>query len=185
MERIQIIFLLAITLNITAFGQSQVKKSEKGTEESTEWKSLSGDKYEINHPSNWEVDKSGQIGPSFFLFSPLTNDSDKFRENVNLLIQDLNGYDLNLDQYVEISEGQIKTLVTNGKIISSKRQNNEKQEYHKMIYTGKQGIYDLKFEQYYWVIDKQAFVLTLTCVENEFNNYQSTGERILNSFKLK
>jgi len=185
MKRIQIILLLAITLNIIACGQSQVKKSENRTGESTEWQSLSEDKFEISHPSNWEVNKSGQMGTSFILFSPLSHDSDKFKENVNLLIQDLNGHDLNLDQYVEISEGQIKTLVTNGKIISSERQKNDEQEYQKMIYTGKQGIYDLKFEQYYWVIDNKAFVLTLTCEEKEFNNYLSTGERILNSFKLK
>lgn len=185
MKRIQIILLLAITLNIIASGQSQVEKSEKRTEELTEWQYLREDKFEISHPSNWEVNKSGEMGTSFILFSPIANNSDKFRENVNLLTQDLTGHDLNLDKYVELSEGQIKTLVTNGKIISSERQNNDKQEYQKVIYTGKQGIYDLKFEQYYWVIDNKAFVLTLTCEEKEFNNYQSTGERILNSFKLK
>tara|TARA_B110001469_G_C9483296_1_gene242192 strand:- start:192 stop:749 length:558 start_codon:yes stop_codon:yes gene_type:complete len=185
MKRKQIIFLLTITISIIACGQSQEGINKKKTEESTEWQSLSEDKFEISHPSNWTINKSGQMGMSFSLTSPLSNTSDKFRENVNLIIQDLTGYDLDLEKYVELSVGQIKTLVTNGKIISNKRQKNDNQEYQKTIYTGKQGIYDLKFEQYYWVIDNKAFVLTLTCEEKRFNSYQTTGVRILNSFKLK
>jgi hypothetical protein len=41
---------------------------------------------------------------------------------------------------------------------------------------------DLKFEQYYWVINEKAFVLTLTCEEDQFKNYKEVGEKILNSF---
>ena len=68
--------------------------------------------------------------------------------------------------------------------MSDRKEKNE-QEYQRIIYTGKQGEFNLKFEQYYWVIDEKAYVLTLTCEEDEFENYQETGETILNSFVLK
>ncbi len=195
MNRIQIVIFLALTISTIACVQtkvieseSQTKKiieSESQTEKIIDWESLTEDKYAIKYPSNWEVNKSGQMGTSFILFSPLLNESDKFKENVNLLIQDLTDYDLNLDQYVEISEGQIKTMVTEGKIISSERKKKDEREYQKMIYTGKQGIFNLKIEQYYWVIDNEAFVLTLTGEKEEFDKYQDIGEKILNSFEIK
>lgn len=185
MNRIQITIFLALAISTIACGQTKEPKSIDQTEKTTDWKNLNEDKYAIKHPSAWEVNKSGQMGTSFILFSPLSNESDKFKENVNLLIQDLKGYNLSLDQYVEISEGQIKTIVTEGKIISSDRIKKDEREYQRMIYTGKQGIFDLKFEQYYWVIDNQAFVLTLTGEEDEFEGYQEIGEKILNSFEIK
>ena len=75
-------------------------------------------------------------------------------------------------------------MITDGKIIESKRIIGESMNHHKVMYTGKQDIYNLKFEQYYWVIRQKAFVLTFTCEERQFNNYRATGERILNSFTL-
>lgn len=165
-----------------ACGQSQTDKSEYKI---SDWNSISEDKYEIKYPPNWEVNRSGQMGTSFILLSPLSNGADNFKENVNLLIQDLTGYELSLEQYVEISEGQIKTMVTEGEIILSEPKQIGNNEYQKVIYTGKQGIFNLKFEQYYWVVDKQAVILTLTCKEDEFDKYQKIGEEILNSFKMK
>ena len=67
-------------------------------------------------------------------------------------------------------------MITDGNIIESKRITTEPLNYQKVIYTGKQGIYNLKFEQYYWVVDDKAYILTLTCEESQFDNYQATGE---------
>ena len=149
------------------------------------WKELSRKDYSIQYPANWDSDESGQMGTSFILFSPPSSAKDKFRENVNLLIQDLSGYDMDLDAYVELSESQIKTMVTDGKIIESVRNTAAPHHFQKMIYTGTQGIFKVKFEQYYWVIEDEAIILTLTCEAKEFKDFKDTGEKILNSFKLK
>lgn len=167
---------------LTVCCQSTENKTQ--TEVQDGWKSLTENNYSINYPGNWELNKSGQMGTSFILFSPPSSEQDQFKENVNLLVQDLTGHNLDLDKYVEISEGQIKTMITDGKIIESKRITTKDWSYQKVIYTGKQGIFNLKFEQYYWVVGDEAFVLTLTCEESQFDNYQVTGEMILNSFNL-
>jgi len=173
--------ILILSFNLVSFGQLKGEKVE--TIEG--WTSLSNEDYSIQYPEDWELNQSGLMGTVLILFSPIQSEEDQFRENVNFLKQDLTGYDLNLDDFVEISEGQLKTLVTEVELIESKRINGKDLNYHRMIYAGRQGIFDLKFEQYYWVINNTAYVLTLTCERSEFNNYKKTGEKILNSFSIQ
>jgi hypothetical protein len=125
------------------------------------------------------------MGTRFILFSQLTSKNDQFKENVNLIVQDLTGHNIDLNQYVEISENQIKTMITDGNIISSERVKKDEKEFQRVIYTGKQGIYDLQFEQYYWVENSNAYVLTLTCEITVFTDFKNTGEKILNSFEIR
>lgn len=150
-----------------------------------EWKTLDEENYLIEYPENWEVNTSGAMNTKVILFSPIVSKEDLFRENVNYIIQDLSEYKVNLDQYVEASEKQIETLVVNGKILESERLENKNGIYHKLIYTGTQGLFDLQFMQYFFVKDNIAYVLTFTCEIDQVESYQKTGERILNSFLLK
>ncbi|MCW3787084.1 PsbP-related protein [Plebeiibacterium sediminum] len=173
MKPIFIILCIAFILCIDSMGQT-----------GSDYKSFAKDNYSISYPGNWEVSSNGQMGTSFIILSPLESDHDKFRENVNLMIQDLSRYNIDLNEFVSISEGQLKTMITNGNLISSERVKAGKSEYHKVIYTGDQDIYKLKFEQYYWVDNKKAYILTLSCETNQFDTYQSVGENILNSFKF-
>ena len=185
MNKLQITLFLIFAISALACGQSQPKKSKIKKEKLSEWKSLSNDKFEIKYPSDWDVDQSGLMGTSFLIFSQITDESDNFKENVNLLVQDLSENKLTLDTFVESSENQIETAFVNGKLISSDRIKNNGREYHKLVFAGEQQIYDLQFEQYYWVIEDEAYVLTLTCEIDQFNNYKEVGEKILNTFKIK
>jgi hypothetical protein len=151
----------------------------------TDWQFLDESGYSIQYPQDWDLNKSGQMGMSFILLSKQTSQQDNFQENVNLLIQDLKGQNINLEKFTEISVGQIKTMVTKGKLIESKKLSGNGNEFQSVIYTGVQGNYKLKFEQYYWIKNDKAYILTLTCELDQFKKYKSTGEKILNSFKLK
>lgn len=179
----KILTLLLISTFI-ACGQTQESK-DKTIETKPNWKTSNGTDYSIDHPADWTLNQNGQMGTTFVLFSPLETSQDKFRENVNLLIQDLSGHNLDLNKYTEISERQIKTLVTNSTLIESKRIKNGSTEYHRVIYTGKQGIFHLKFEQFYWVKNEKAYILTLTCEQDKFSDFKEDGEAILNSFTFK
>lgn len=168
-------------LSISAFAQTMSQEQQI----INDWKKLDQSDYSIFYPSTWELNQSGQMGTSFILFSPLESDKDMFRENINLLTQDLSGLKIDINKYTEISEEQIKTMVTNAILIESKRVKNGKDEFHKIIYSGDQGTYQLQFEQYYWVVNNKAYVLTFTSEKNKFTDYKETGEKILNSFTLK
>jgi len=170
MKLIGILFLI---VNLSVFAQTN------------DWNTLNEKNYSIEYPSDWELNKSGQMGTKFILFSQLTSKNDQFKENVNLIVQDLTGHNIDLNQYVEISENQIKTMITDGNIISSERVKKDEKEFQRVIYTGKQGIYDLQFEQYYWVENNNAYVLTLTCETTVFTDFKNTGEKILNSFEIR
>ena len=140
---------------------------------------------EILYPGDWDKNTTGQMGTSFILFSPLESEGDKFRENVNLLIQDLQGQKIDLKSFVELSENQVKTLITDGEVLESEMLNNSNGEHHKLVYNGKQGVFNLRFEQYFWIIEGSAYILTFTSEADKFPQYKSVSEKILNSFKMK
>lgn len=150
-----------------------------------EWITLDEALYSVEYPDSWELNTSGSMGTEFILFSPLKSDTDNFRENVNFIIQDISAYKLNLDQYVEATKVQVKTMMTNGKVTTSERIKVGENEFHKIIYLGRQGDFDLQFEQYFYILEDNAYVLTFTCEEEQFEAYRETGERIMNSFLLK
>jgi len=151
----------------------------------SDWKTLDMSDYSIQHPSDWTEDKSGQMGTKFVLFSHEQGATDKFTENINLIIQDLSGRNIDLDKYTEISEDQVRTRIVKSKLIESKRIKKGSSEYQLMIYSGHQNNFDLQWEQYYWVINEKAYVITLTCEASKFDEYQKTAEEILDSFKFK
>lgn len=173
-------------LALIGCGQTAVKQESSNTKAKTidGWETLSEINYSIQYPSTWELNQSGQMGASFVLLSPLENNEDIFRENVNLIIQDLTGQSIDLDKYSEISEGQVKTMITNSTLIESKRIKNENVEHHKLIYTGDQGILRLEFEQYFWIENNKAYILTLTCEQNKYSEFKDLGENILNTFSI-
>ena len=185
----QLLGFFALILALTSCGQTFQKdiKTEKYemSETPEKWKSLNEANYSIHYPDTFDLDMSGQMGVSFILFSKVISPQDMFRENVNLLVQDLTGQNIDLDKYVDISEDQIKTMIIEGNLLDSKRLTGSNNEYHRLVYTGKQGQYDLKWQQFYWVKNKKAYVLTLTCEANQYDNYVSVGEKIMKSFILK
>jgi hypothetical protein len=168
------LYFISLVLSLNSFGQ--IKE--------TSWKTINDNTYSIQYPDNWELNTEKSMGTSFILFSQQTASEDKFRENINLIIQNLEGYNLNLDDFVAISEEQISKMVTNGKIIDSKRSNKNNTEFQKVIFTGKQGLFQLKFVQYYFIKDEKAYVLTFTCEEIQYEKYIFISDQILDSFLL-
>lgn len=148
------------------------------------WPIYQFDNYQINYPSSWILDTSGQMNTSFILLSPLSGDADDFRENVNLLIQDIGAYNLDLEGFTSISIEQIKAMFSEDAITLNERIEGDGAPFHKLVYSGKQGNGALKFMQYYWVIGEKAYVLTMTSTLEEFEEFLKDGQKILDSFKL-
>jgi len=183
MKQIKLFGLTSLFISLIACGQTTQKSVPADIPNN--WKAINESGYMIQYPDSFDLNTSGQMGMTFILLSKQTSQQDLFRENINLLIQDLTGQNIDLDKYVEISEGQIKTMITNGNIIESKRIKAADSEFQRVIYTGVQGQFNLKFEQYYWIVKSKAYVLTLTCEFNQFDKYNEVGEKIMNSFKIK
>lgn len=182
MKTKQLKIVLVCTTVLLTFGASG---QEIRHEVPKNWKELNETDYSIYYPETFVLDQSGIMGTRFVLYFNKATPNDLFRENINLMIQDLSGLTINLDNYVKISEEQIKTLITAGQLIESKRMGANSREFQRIIYKGKQGQFDLKWLQFYWVENHKAFVLTLTCKQNEFASCVATGEEIMYTFKIK
>jgi len=141
--------------------------------------------YSIGVPADWTPDSSKQMSTDLVIFSMLENGTDRFRENVNVLIQNLAGMNIDLEKDTAISIGQIKTMATGSKIEESKTIKTGKATFQKIIYTATQGGFKLKFEQYYYMANKKAYVITFTTEIGKFDIFKPIGEEILNSFALK
>lgn len=179
MQKFNIISLALLLMNLTSFGQGHLDGDERT------WKSFSEYNYSIQYPDEVEIDTSRTMGLKFILLSKLGSEHDLFRENISFFIQDLTGMKLGLDEYVNISEEQVKTMITNGKIIESKRISIDTLQFHNIVYTGDQGQYNLKFQQRYWVINEKAYILTMTCEVNEYCKFLELGNQIMDTFRLR
>lgn len=145
-------------------------------------KKISRNGYSITYDSSFRLDESGSNGTEFYLFSQKVKSGDDFVENINLMIQDLETLKYDLNQFVTLSESQIKT---NGKLIESVRKKSGEKEYHILIFEGKFNGLDLKFLQYDFVKNDKAYVLTFSAKKNEFADYQKQMEMVMNTFELQ
>src|SRR5690606_22044601 len=116
-----------------------------------DWETLDEKEYSIQYPDTFELDVSGEMGASFIIRFKTISDDDSFEENINLVIQDLKGAKVDLDMFVEISEQQVRTVLTDGTIIESSRRSANQRTYHKLIYTGTYNNLDIKWLQYFWI----------------------------------
>lgn len=149
-----------------------------------DWNRLETSEYTIHYPRDWTEVPPGTMGTVFTILSPL-GVGDYFRENVNLVTEDLRGMTIGLQEYADLSIEGIKAMVTNAAIIDEELSDSVNGEFYRVDVTGTQGKYDLRFIQYYIIDRGTAYVLTFTCEENEFGNFSGIGEDILASFRLK
>lgn len=180
-----LLFLFLLPSVLASAQQTVVKKSKTITGTNINWWKFEKENYSILHPQDWVIDTSGTMGSSFILFAPLDNEQDKFKENVNLLIQDLEGKNMDMNQYVSLSENQIKSMIQNSSILESKTVKNDSVQYHKIAFTGEQGAYKLRFEQNYFLQNGKSYVLTFTYEQDKTEEYRRMGELMLSSFRFK
>ncbi|MBS9774816.1 MAG: hypothetical protein KGV59_06650 [Tenacibaculum sp.] len=186
MKGLKLLGLLTLITMFIACGKSS-KKEPKEAEVKIKkaWKTLNEPNYSISYPDTLDLRKPGIMGSSLMLFSKPTSQQDRFRENVNLTIQNLSGMNIDLDKFVYIGEDQVKNLITDGNLIESKRLSIKNKNFHKFIYTGRQGKFNLKWLQYCCIKNEKAYVITLTCELKQFNKYAPIAEEMIKTFTAK
>ena len=184
MTKITTALLMCTIFSLTYAGAKQGAASQQN-QANTPWETLDNTAYSIHYPADWELDKSGQMGTSFIIFSPVESETDRFKENVNLLEQNLAGKNIDLGQYTKITEEQVRTLLKNSTLLESKRIKKGNKECQHFVYTADQGILHLRFEQYCWIENDTAYILTFTCEQSKIEDYKAIAEKILNSFTFK
>ena len=149
-----------------------------------DWQTLATATFTVGYPTEWTVDTSAAMGPTFILLSPQASPDDAFRDNVNLLVQDLTGTGVTLDQFVDLSTSQVKTMIPDGAILTSERVSDGERPSHHMAFAGTQDPYRLRFDQYYWVFGERAYILTFTAETDTYEDYGEAWAGIRMRFSL-
>jgi photosystem II reaction center protein PsbP len=172
---------ILFTLTFLSLSQWSVSQADK----SGQFIKLAKDNYKIEYPASWTLDTSGLAGSELFVLSPLENDTDKFRDNVSVIIQNLAGQNIDLDKYKDISETQIAGLGTNGKIFeSSKMEATAQGDYYKLKYTLNQGNFKLIITSHCYIKNEKAYLITFTSESGKYELYREIGNKILDSFQF-
>src|SRR5687768_3661280 len=87
---IRIITILLFSAFLSC-GQSQSKNDAKNNEPEkpgADWKTLTGSDFSASYPPDWLLDESKNMGTSFIIYAH-DGSGQRFRENINLMVQDL------------------------------------------------------------------------------------------------
>ena len=76
------------------------------------WVEYDHKEYSVFAPQDWEMDVTGRMNTTFILFSPRDSKNDMFRENVNLVKEDISKMDMTLFDYVKNSEGVLEKYMS-------------------------------------------------------------------------
>jgi len=144
-------------------------------------------KYEISYPENWIKQQKGK---AIFFLAPKENEKDLFQENVNTIVQDLSSQPMTLEEYTNLTKTQITQALGSSAIVSVKDLNFAGQKAKEMVYTMPKNPMqgrnlNLKLRQVWFIKSNNAYLLTYTAQNSEYDNYLETAKGIFDSFKLK
>lgn len=140
-------------------------------------------RYTIGYPGDWKFDDKSE-NAVFKLTSPAENGEDKFFQNLNLQIETINS-GTTVDDYVKTNMDAVKDLVKGYREVSSMFFNRNGSRAYQIIYKGKYGemTYEIQIKQLFCVNNGKGYVLTYVSKEGERDAYETTANKIFNSFK--
>lgn len=180
MTRYLCALLLLLLLQFTGF--TQQKSVAINT---AKWKTAATDSYSVKYPPDWQWDHSAQMGTLFFIFSPLTSATDKFKENFNLMTEDVSPYNVTLDKYVEGSKGSVQNLLKNAKFLSDKREYINGRECRHLTYTGDKDMLRLYFDAYVFLVRGRTYLFTFTGEQKVASGYLKTIGAMASTLQFK
>lgn len=142
--------------------------------------------YKVLYPSNWEAKYNSSI---VLFYSPKDDINDQFRENVNVIIQDLSNHPLNISEYTDLTKKQIIDALGEGTILSIKDVKLADYKAKEIIYKMNKKTLDgkdfnLQFKQVYFLQDNIAYLITYTAEITRFEQYLVFADKMINSFSL-
>lgn len=144
-------------------------KKNNSTSNTSSWKSYSGDGYSVKLSSDWSKTKGSSAVDIAFTYDG-TSQNDDFAENINVVVQDLTGYDLDLESYKDLSMDQYAELDYNVDDIYKKTIDGAKGYFCK-VSCEESGI-NCVILQYFTVIGDNAYVFSFAADEDDFDNLE-------------
>lgn len=138
-------------------------------------------RFTIGYPTNWTFN-SKPDNAVFKITSPSEKEGDDFTQNVNMQIEAYTG---TVDSYVNTSMEEVKRLMKNYREVSAMYFNRNGARAYEVIYKGKYGemTYEMQVKQLFVVTNNKAYILTYVSKADERDVFETTSNKIFNSFK--
>jgi len=137
--------------------------------------------FRVDHPSSWTETSSAGVLIAFT--TPLSEQSDMFSENVNILQQSLPA-GTTLQEYTNLSLANAGSIVTDFHVVSSRTTTLSSLPAQELEYTGSVGAKSLHFFAEWTVVGTSAYVLTYTAEPASYQRYLAEAVAIIHSFRL-
>lgn len=140
-------------------------------------------RFSIGYPEDWTFNDHPN-NAIIKITSPSEGSNDKFFQNVNLQIEQLSS-GTTIDDYVKTNVDAVKELVKNYREVSSMFFNRNGSRAFQIVYKGRYGDadYEIQVKQLFAVVNGKAYILTYVCKEDERDAFETTANKIFNSFK--
>jgi len=141
------------------------------------------DDFSIKLPKEWE-NKEGFMSSSVISLSPLENSTDKFRENVNVVVEDM-------PSGMELEEYFTKNVTNLAKFLADFHEFQRGTAYISeadakwLIYSGKFGTIEVKNKVFFLVNGRRGYTITCSATPDGFARYKNKFEEIAQSFEFE
>jgi eukaryotic-like serine/threonine-protein kinase len=140
-------------------------------------------RYAVKYPQGWELNLDKDV--LSFLAAP-ESDSDRFRENVNILIKDLSAEPTTMADYTRITKEWIAS--SKGELLLEKEIALAGNPATEVVYILPKGVIDpdleLMFHQVWIIKNEKAYLLTFCAEPDKYEQYEKEGAEIFKSFVL-
>lgn|SRR3989338_1980625 len=142
------------------------------------------DRFAIKYPASWSYGVNENNAEVVF-YSPVENDLDYFRENLNIVIQDNSLKNLNIVEYTNLAIKQLEVVFkANLKIIESNDLVINNREGHRLVFEGYGDNIEYKFLTV-WLLDgAQVYQITYTSLKSNYDKYVGHVEKMVSSFRI-
>lgn len=140
-------------------------------------------RFTIGYPADWKFEDKTESAV-IKITSPSEGSGDKFSQNLNLQIETLASA-TTIEQYVKANMDGVKEIVKGYREVSAMYFNRNGAKAYQIVYKGKYGemTYDIQIKQLFCISNGKGFVLTYVSKEDERDAFETTANKIFNSFK--
>ena len=154
---------------------------------STDWLTYSNSNsdcgFVMSYPSEWTKQEEW-MGTVVVFLSPKDGTSDAGQENVNVVVEDLTANPMSLSEYWDLSLNQISKFITDCNVIESSGTTVAGKPASRVVFTGQQGQYQLKYMQICTIRNNSAYTITYTSEVAKYADYVDIVNQMVDSFEF-
>lgn len=139
--------------------------------------------FSIKFPGDWEK-KENYLGAVVFALSPLENQEDQFRENVNIIVEDIHD-DTKPKDYYQTSLSELKKSVSDFVMHENGYTSINRINMKRGIFSYRLEGFRIKTLQYAYIQERRGYIISFTSIPDNFPEYRSQFEKIAQSFRLE